>query len=42
MSDIFSSKPYEEARDAYQKDLEQLAAIGDRLLASAQAVRTRA
>lgn len=39
MSDIFSSKPYEDARNAYQKDLEQLAAIGDRLLASAQAVR---
>jgi hypothetical protein len=34
-----SFKPYQDAYDAYLKDLEQLTGIGDRLVASATGVR---
>ena len=38
MSD-FSFKPYQDAYDNYRKDVEQLTAIGDRLMASAEGVK---
>jgi hypothetical protein len=41
MSDL-SFRPYQAAYDAFTRDIEQLDAIGQRLLASAQDVRAGA
>jgi hypothetical protein len=41
MSDL-SFKPYQDAYDAYTKDIEQLTGIGDRLVDSAKVSRASA